>query len=165
MPVTVRAARTDDVPGIYALRVAAGEWMLARGWPQWHGVVSVERVTRQVDAGEWRVASAGGADVGALRLLRTDPAIWGDDDGDAVYVHSFVVDRGHAGEGIGAQILGWVDDEARRIGATRVRLDCVEVNPDIRRYYRGAGFAEVGRRAFDDPALDPVVLMEKRLPG
>jgi GNAT superfamily N-acetyltransferase len=165
MPVTVRAATTDDVPGIYALRVVAGEWMLARGWPQWHGVVSVERVTRQVEAGEWRVASAGGAHVGALRLLRTDPAVWGDDDGDAVYVHSFVVDRGRAGQGVGAQMLRWVDDEARRVGAKRVRLDCVEVNADIRRYYRDAGFTEVGRQAFDDHALDAVVLMEKRLPG
>ena len=164
MPVTVRVATTDDVPGIYALRVAAGEWMLARGWPRWHGVVSVERVTRQVEAGEWRVASAAGADVGALRLLRTDPAVWGDDDGAAVYVHSFVVDRGHAGEGIGAQMLRRVEDEARSIGATRVRLDCVEVDPDIRRYYRDAGFTEVGRQACDDPALDDVVLMEKRLP-
>ena len=97
--------------------------------------------------------------------MRSDPEVWGDDDGGAVYVHSFVVDRDRSGEGIGRQVLDWVDAEARRLRAEVVRLDCVEVNPHVRGYYRAAGFAEVGRRDHAYDSLDAVVLMEKRLDG
>ncbi|MDK3257722.1 hypothetical protein [Blastococcus capsensis] len=45
-------------------------------------------------------------------------------------------------------------------GRAYLRLDCVEANPRLRRYYREQGFAEVGRREFDG-AWDPVVLLQR----
>ena len=42
--------------------------------------------------------------------------------------------------------------------AAAVRLDCIEGNGRLRRYYLDLGFREVGRRDFDRPFFSAVLL-------
>lgn len=144
----MRAAQ-PDAPAILGLRAAAELWLHERDIEQWDvGGVSLAEVQQQVSQGEWHVARDGDAVCGALRLLWSDPAVWQADDGLAVYVHGLVIDRGHAGTGLGAGLLDWAAEQGRRAGAAAVRLDCVEGNPGLRRYYSRLGFRTVGRRDF-----------------
>jgi GNAT superfamily N-acetyltransferase len=155
--VDVRAARVEDAAAILGLRTAAETWLAERGIEQWHpGEVSLADVRGQVAAGEWHVACDAGRMRAALRLLWSDP-VWGDHR-PAVYVHGLVIDRAHAGHGLGAGLLDWAGARGRRAGATVLRLDCVEANPGLRRYYRRLGFREVGRRDFDGPWHSAVLL-------
>ena len=81
---------------------------------------------------------------------------------DAGYVHGLVIDREHAGEGLGGQLLDWAERRTLQTGRTLLRLDCVEGNERLRRYYRDRGFREVGRKEFE-ASWFPAVLLEKAL--
>jgi RimJ/RimL family protein N-acetyltransferase len=83
--------------------------------------------------------------------------------GAAGYVHGLVIDRRQgAGTGLGAHLLDWGGEQGRRAGATVLRLDCVEHNAGLRRYYARLSFREVGRREFQN-GWHAVTLLEKRL--
>ncbi|MGN6245501.1 MAG: GNAT family N-acetyltransferase [Motilibacteraceae bacterium] len=155
-------ARPDDAASILSLREAAARWLLGLGIAQWMpGEVTLAEVHEQVMAGHWWVRRQGRALVGALRLLDNDPEVWGPDDGDALYVHGLVTDRARAPRGLGADLLGWAGERAAARGRAWLRLDCVETNERLRRYYAGLGFTEVGRVEFSDPRWFPAVLLSR----
>jgi GNAT superfamily N-acetyltransferase len=156
-------ATPQDGPGLLALRVSATAWLLGRGIRQWRpGDISAEDVLRQVDAGEWYVVGHGNSLRGGLRLLWSDEPVWGPNTEDAAYVHGLVIDRRFSGTGLGSGMLAWAEEQALLARRARLRLDCVETNDVLRRYYVDRGYREVGRKQFDDGVT--VVLMEKALP-
>jgi ribosomal protein S18 acetylase RimI-like enzyme len=159
----MRLAQPLDADVLLALREAAGRRLVTRGIRQWEpGEVSVEQIRAQVGAGEWWVHGRDGAVAGALRLLWSDVEFWGDRPDDDAYVHGLMIDRCHAGEGLGRRLLDWAEHRAREADRPFLRLDCAEVNDRLRRYYRERGFREVGRRDFDGTWWS-VTLFEKPL--
>ncbi|HEX8496931.1 MAG TPA: GNAT family N-acetyltransferase, partial [Actinomycetales bacterium] len=160
-------ADRSDVVRLVELRDQAARWLTDRGIRQWGpGEVEAAEVAEQVSAGEWFVTRSEDDGppvvVAALRLLWADEQVWGPMPPDAAYVHGLVVDRTHAGQGLGATLLRWGQEQALEAGRTVLRLDCVESNPVLRAYYRAAGFSQVGRRDFDGP-WHSAVLLEKQL--
>jgi ribosomal protein S18 acetylase RimI-like enzyme len=153
----LQTAREADAAILLALREAAARWQVRNGIVQWSpGEVGPDEITAQVAAGEWLVLR--GQDAGgnsdrvraACRLVWSDQAVCGEQPDDAGYVHGLVIDRAHAGAGLGRRLLDLVAERARGTGRPFLRLDCVEGNPRLRRYYREIGFREVGRREFDN---------------
>ncbi|MFD3507993.1 GNAT family N-acetyltransferase [Nocardia sp. NPDC058666] len=160
----VRATKSDAAE-VVAMRHAAEDWLATSGVEQWGRREIPEPVFhRQIDAGEFFVARTSGRPqiVGTLRLLWTDPFVWQDRDTFAGYVHSLVIDRAHAGTGLGLRLLDWAANTARRQGAPLLRLDCVEGNQALCEYYRRAGFDQVGRRDLG-PQWHSVALFERHL--
>lgn len=158
----VRAELADAEP-LLALREAAAAWLAGRGIRQWEpGEVTLRQVRDEVVAGEWFLVRSGRSVVGALRLLWEDEQVWGRQPPDAAYVHGLVVDRGHAGLGLGRAMLEWAGEQARRAGRRQLRLDCSEGNAALTTYYQRQGFETVGRRDFDGRWYS-VVLMHKDL--
>ena len=154
------AAVTGDAENLYALREAAARWLVGRGIRQWQpGEVGIGTIRRQIDAGEWFVHRRSGTVLAALRLLWADPVFWGEQPDDAAYVHGLVIDRQHAGEGLGSAALTWAEERTRAAARTYLRLDHAADNERLARYYRERGFIERGRREFD--AWGPVMLVEK----
>ena len=163
MAVTVERAVLEQAEDIVQMHWDAEDWILARELDApARGEVSLADVREQIEFGEWRVALFAGIVVGALRVLRTDPDVWTEDDIPAAYVARVMTDRRHASAGLGAQLLRWVDEHARSEEASVVRLECVETNARLRDYYEEQGFFLVGRRDFD-VEWPSVVLMEKSL--
>ncbi|WP_349307366.1 GNAT family N-acetyltransferase [Rhodococcus sp. IEGM 1409] len=79
-------------------------------------------------------------------------------------VHGLVIDRAFSGASMGERLLRWALRRSAEEGAQYLRLDCVETNVRLRRYYLDAGFVEVGRRDFGDDADNgwfSVVLFER----
>jgi len=163
--VLVGHAREADAEAIVALRDAAARWQQERGIQQWSpGEVSVQQVHEQIRDGQWHVVRAGQSQAvqAAVRVLQEDPEVWGDRAGAALFVHGLVVDRAASGQGIGVQLLRWVEERARRGGVRWVRLDCVASNGRLRDYYVQQGFDVVGDKSFTN-GWSPVVLLEKAL--
>ncbi|WP_438471952.1 GNAT family N-acetyltransferase [Rhodococcus erythropolis] len=169
MVVDVVQAVETDGPEILALRHAAEDWLARCGIIQWRPrEVSVEQVGEQISRGEFFVARdrAQSRIVGALRLIWSDPVVWPDSNEPAGYVHGLVIDREFSGTSLGERLLVWAHRRSAEEGAQYLRLDCVETNVRLRRYYRDAGFAEVGRRDFGDVVDNgwfSVVLFERSL--
>ncbi|MBF4997150.1 GNAT family N-acetyltransferase [Nocardia sp. BSTN01] len=144
----IARAQICDVDQVINLRHAVEDWLASRRIVQWAPREIPESVFYgQVAAGEYYVARIDGRPsiVGAFRLLWSDPVMW-QDGVFAGYVHGLVVDRGHAGRGIGRALLGWAARTSCEAGANLLRLDCVDTNVALCAYYRAAGFVRVGRR-------------------
>ena len=147
---------------LVAIREAAVLWLSSSGIRQWDtGEVSPEQIRAQIAAGEWYVHRAGGEIQGALRLLWSDPATWGEQPDDAAYVHGgLMIDRRFAGGRLAQRLLHWAEQRVLSAGRAFLRLDCVESNGRLRRYYREEGFREVRRRDLRN-GWWPVTLFEK----
>jgi hypothetical protein len=156
--VTPELARPTDAPALARLRDDAARWLRERGIEQWTpGDLPQERIAEQAAAGEWYWI--GGDDpLGAVRVLRRDPDFWAEQpDRPALYVHGLVASR-RAPAGTGAALLRWVEELAAMQECAVVRLDCVESNLALSRYYEDLGYVRVGRKAFRSTA---VALYEK----
>ncbi|MGD7705276.1 GNAT family N-acetyltransferase [Microlunatus sp. Y2014] len=163
-PQQLRQAIGKDVMAIHALRRDLAEWLTAQGIEQWNpGDVPPWQVADQVDMGQWWVVDDPEGIAAAVRLLDTDPFIWpnGAEPG-ACYVHGLMVDRGHAGRGLGSAVLEWCARVAVARGADRLRLDCVATNDRLVDRYRGLGFRDRGERTLPLP-WHPVRLLERDL--
>jgi len=85
---------------------------------------------------------------------------------DAFYLAELHVDPARRSEGIGTRLLAWADEEATRLGRTRLALNTYSTNR-ARHLYERAGYAVTRERT--DPAYERYtgipgrVLMEKRL--
>lgn len=73
---------------------------------------------------------------------------------NALVLDGICVDRTARGRGIGTALLSAAVDKARRIGARKVRLSVVDVNPRARALYERQGFIPVGGGTLG--ALSPV---------
>lgn len=165
-PVNIQVApgTEGDAPAILALRHELEDWLESKGVEQWgRGEVALHDVQRQVTEGEWHVVrSTPGELAGALRLLWSDEPVWQDQNAHAAYVHGLMVSRSAADRGLGQRLLDWAEQQARVASVPALRLDCVESNLALRKYYKALGFSEVGRRDFDGPWFS-AVLLEKSL--
>ena len=70
-------------------------------------------------------------------------------DGPAAYVAEAVVDRAHAGRGLGGALLAAVRDRLISLGAARIYVERHEENNASAGMMRKAGFGELA--TFDDP--------------
>ncbi|MFN8592071.1 MAG: GNAT family N-acetyltransferase [Thermomicrobiales bacterium] len=142
------AAGPDDLPAIQAILHGAQAWLASRGIPQWPRPFPGEWIAARHAAGEFLVARHEGEIVAVVRVLQRDPQLWTDPaQDDALYVHSLAVARKCAGQGIGAALLAWIGEQAKREGRSRLRLDCVATNPALWAYYERLGFVSRGEIA------------------
>lgn len=161
--VELEPARVEDAEDLVALRDACARWQQARGVRQWTpGEVPVDVVRDQVRAGEWFLHRVDGGVRAAIRRLWSDPLVW-PDLLPAGYLHGFMVDRAHAGAGLGGSVLRWAEDHVRASGRDVVRLDCVATNHVLRAYYRARGYAERGVADRTPTGQLPCTRFEKRL--
>jgi protein-tyrosine phosphatase len=154
-------ASPADAAAVLRLRDAVAGWLLARGIDQWHpGELTETGLAAHAAAGNLHGLRSAGGIVAAVVVQHADEPIWGPDDGKAGYVHTLVVDRAHAGSGVGRRVLAGAEDLIAASGRPLARLDCVSRNPALRAYYRTAGYAEVGTREI---YYGTITLFEKQL--
>jgi GNAT superfamily N-acetyltransferase len=157
----VRLATPADRETIQEILEDARRWIAEQGHVQWKFPFGFDWIDEKQANDEFYVAAQRGVTVAVLRLLWSDPVFWGErDDGTAVYVHSLAVRRNLAGQGVGRQLLGWAESEARVNGRRLLRLDCALSNPALFRYYERAGFTPVGPRWVGEAS---VMLFEREL--
>jgi GNAT superfamily N-acetyltransferase len=60
-----------------------------------------------------------------------------------LYAHKVTVDRAHAGQGLGAELLDWAGTKAADEGADWLRVDVWTTNEHLQHYYLRQGFTYV----------------------
>lgn len=169
--LVIEPASGADVAAYLRMRDEAAEQMVARGIVQWRpGELTEDALHRWAADGEIFAARLDGTLVGGLFVLWSDPVFWGDREEKAGYTHGLLVDRRLKGQGLGRRLLTFAEEHIRASGRYLSRLDTVTTNDVLRRYYRAAGYREVGERAFDDgkvlahgAPIGSVTLFEKSL--
>lgn len=163
--LAVRQAGIADIPAVSAILDTVRTWMTDRGITLWMdpatGAWFLDEawLRPRLAAGEVWIAGLDGEPVAIVRVLWSDPAVWGErETGDAAYLHTLAVRRDRAGEGLGRRVLRWAEGFARENGKRRLRLDCVATIPALVAYYDAAGFARAGTARAGNSDL---VLFEK----
>ncbi|MDE1819688.1 MAG: GNAT family N-acetyltransferase [Euryarchaeota archaeon] len=165
--LTFRVATEADLAVVLGLLTEAAEWAHERGIERWWPAPFPESwVLPSIERREVVVASWRGEVVGRLTLTREDPRMWGERPPEAGYVHRLAVRRELAHRELGGALLSYAENEVRRWGRSKLRLDVSATNLDLIRYYLRKGFHEVGRVTGGAPAgIFASLLMEKEIEG
>lgn len=160
----VKLATSEDVDVLLGLRDRLAGWLTRRGVRQWMpGELPAERLAEWVDREAIHVLRREGRLVAAVAVMWEDTSLWGIDDGSAGYIHLLMVDRTHAGRGLGDRMLAHAEGHIVRTGRTLARLDAVTANPFLDTWYRARGYKPVGTTEFPDPRWHDTTLYEKAL--
>lgn len=151
-------ATPADHARVLALVRARAEWIRAKGSRQWRIFLSEDGerlVEKLIATGRTQLVTAGGRDVGTLRLDWTDERFWGSKgiDGTAGYVHTLATHLDFAGQRLVARMLQWACDRIVEQGRDLIRIDCDATNPKLVGYYRSFGFEP--REIVQMDSIDP----------
>lgn len=169
--LAIEPASARDVTAYLEIRDATAERMVAQGVVQWRpGELTEQSLRDWMGDGELFVARLGGDLVGGLIIMWSDPMFWGDPGDAAGYTHGLLIDRKHKGAGLGRELLTFAEERIVHSGRVLSRLDTVTTNHALRRYYRQAGYQEVGEQVFEGEKvfengapIGSVTLFEKKL--
>ncbi len=154
----IRLATPGDVPQIVQWRHAAAQWLASIGSDQWSDIGLNDRdfekrVRESIAAGETWMAEVAGQPVGTIAIDEwTDVGLWtAEEQANALFLHRMIIDRGSAGQGVGAVLLDHAAEVARDHGKNWLRLDAWTTNSGLHQYYRDQGFTHV-RTVTDHPS-------------
>jgi hypothetical protein len=109
--VTLHRASTAHAAEVLDVLDEAAAWLRRRGVTQWPERFESSWIEGAIERGETWLARLGATAMGTLTLDWSDP-LWADIGGAAGYVHRMAVRR--QAVGLGALLLGWAADVARR---------------------------------------------------
>jgi GNAT superfamily N-acetyltransferase len=135
--VKFTVAAPGQIDDVLQVLDEAASWLRGRGIEQWPLPFEASWVDGALGRGETWLVEVNGQFAATVTLDWSDP-VWDGVAGNAAYVHRMAVQRRAAG--LGAVILAWAADVARRHGRDALRLDCVASNARLRAYYEAAGF-------------------------
>jgi GNAT superfamily N-acetyltransferase len=140
--IEFRVARPDQLDDVLGVLNEAAAWLQQRGITQWPARFEPSWVEAAMSRGETWLVETGNTISGTVTMNWSD-RLWSDTVGkSAAYLHRVAVRR--QAPGLGAAILAWAADTARRRGCDALRLDCVASNDRLRAYYEMAGFVYRG---------------------
>ncbi|AUY47818.1 GNAT family N-acetyltransferase [Streptomyces sp. CB01881] len=142
----LRAAVPEDAELLARWRREASAWVAGRhGNPQWSGPDRPERRLALIEKGATVLAllEPDGPAVATCTICpRGSRRRWTAEERavPARYLRKSIVDRAHAGRGIGRLLHEWAGHRAAGAGAVVLRLDARSDNPGLNRYYRSCGW-------------------------
>jgi GNAT superfamily N-acetyltransferase len=142
--IEISSAGPSDREEILEILEEIRKWLADSGIDQWPFPITTGWVQQRLERGEFRLAKIGSETVGVFRLLESDPGLWEENPGEALYIHSLAVRRRWKGHWIGRSILQWAEAYATGDNRAFLRLDCLAENTVLCRYYEQAGFSERG---------------------
>jgi GNAT superfamily N-acetyltransferase len=138
-----------DLDAVMELLREAREWQRERGVPVWSEFDRAQ-VAADVVASQVYAAKQGGAILGAVTLVESEPLVWGADGGAALYLHRLASSR----RGAGALLIRWSRVVALWRCKRWLRLETWNENRALRGYYESQGFRHVKDQRFPfDSAL------------
>jgi GNAT superfamily N-acetyltransferase len=166
LPFALRRADLADADVVRGLAREATKWLQGKNTDQWatpwpDPQRKDERLQEDLAAGRTWIVWDDDIGVGTVTINTQVPVdyeqnhVWPDNrqTETALYVRRMIVRRSHAGLGLGAGLLDWATDVAKReLSTTLLRIDVWTTNHRLHDYYRHQGFTLC---EFRDPAALP----------
>ncbi|MBY9082080.1 GNAT family N-acetyltransferase [Paenibacillus sp. HN-1] len=144
--LAVRRVQEDQTEAaVKLLRDAAG-WMQTTGLTQWNPDQFTDgEVRRYFTEREVYMAFKDDIPAAVFTLQFGDPQYWGGRNDDRyAYLHRLAVALPFRGSGIGGELLKYAAVNAKACGHQGLRLDTIEYNVKLNRYYQTQGFRYMG---------------------
>jgi ribosomal protein S18 acetylase RimI-like enzyme len=132
-----------------ALMPEASDWLLSRGIRQWRRMYAEEGrafVAARFATDDVYLVYLDGVPVATFTIRWQETTLWGDagSDGQAGYLHGFVVSRKVGGQGVGTALMAWIEKRIAARGRRYLRLNTAAGNQGICGYYEREGFLPYG---------------------
>lgn len=176
-PFALRLAVPGDLDEVRGLIREAAQWLRrskntdqwAKPWPNKAG--QRERILNDLLKGKTWLAWDGPTAVATITVDTEDPLdeneqpVWPTHNrrGRALFVRRVIVSRNYAGLGLGAALVDWAADVAKRDHqAAFIRVDVWTTNRDLHAYYEGQDFTRCpGRDPWELPNYPSQALFER----
>jgi len=135
----IRRAAHAELNVVVAILTDSAIWQAAEREAVWPIPFPIATVEASMVREETHVLCHEDEVVGTVALC-WDDLVWEAQPPDAGYVHRLAVARHASGNGLGATMLTWADQQVAEAGRTWLRLDCPASNRGLRSYYEHLGF-------------------------
>jgi RimJ/RimL family protein N-acetyltransferase len=147
--IEFRKARPNELNSVLLLLKDAALWLQKKGINYWQDWISppphfIDWIRQGFEKNEFYMVGKKGDVIGCFRLQWQDPLFWGEQEGNAGYIHSFTISRNLAGQGIGRNVLDLIESHCRQNEKEFLRLDCGVDIKGLRKYYEQYGFKLAG---------------------
>ncbi len=153
----------EDADAIIFLLKDVAKWLHENDVDQWGYLASGgedEEIKEAIQKNETYMVKRDKDLIGTFTLYESqspwDIHTWGKREDEAVYLHRLAVKRSEIGNGIGGELVAWIEKFLSEKGKRMLRLDCVESNEKLNQFYEKQGFIKQG-------VSDEHTLFEKRL--
>ena len=170
MQITLSSLDPADIAAAHTIYNRAFEWLTAKGVRQWLLRLDEATFAARQAAGEALAICVDGVLAGCVFVPFETLAHYGDEIKTVPrwWMHTLVIDRVFAGQGVGISAVAAVGDWVRARGGHAVWLHCVNDASHaevIASYYARLGFDEVLRTEVTYPSGSafPMVVMRKTL--
>jgi hypothetical protein len=162
--IPIRLAAVDDVKTIIDMVDEAAAWLGTKSTDQWATPWPTKpardaRVLRGIRGGSTWIAERRGKPIATITYRQSgNQRLWTTQEqrDPAVYVSRLIVSRMNAGDQIGADMIDWAADRARRSWqAEWIRIDVWTTNIALHNYYKEQQFRPVRVCDFEDPDSYP----------
>jgi ribosomal protein S18 acetylase RimI-like enzyme len=154
----IRKVGLDSLPAILGILQETALWLQDKGIDQWQPFLDAEEakniVTKRFGEGEVFLGFLDRVPVATITLQWRDE-FWAEMglDAESGYIHTMAVSRSHAGLGLGKELLDWAQAYFSEAGKLRMRLDCIEKNLRLCRYYDQLGFKSLASKQWQNLSL------------
>lgn len=150
-------AGSDNHEQIHELVMQTARWLHSKGSSQWGGLLRGEDshdLAGAISRGDVIMFRQSGIPDLAGSLILQQPSdwdrnLWGLDEsnpGTALYLHRLVINRHCAGNGLGSDMMKWIEKGILFSGIDRIRLDCIADNEALDRFYKQCGYTYMGEK-------------------
>ena len=162
MDIEIVQAGPADAGLASSIMLEVAEWLKEQAQPLWFPEeLMPEKLMGPIHAGELYLVMMRSRPVGTLIYQLHDKTYWPDmPEGDAAYIHKIILRRSVAGGGLGAQIIDWAKEKARKEGMAYLRLDTEAARAKLCALYESAGFS---RHSFRQVGRHFVIRYEMRV--
>lgn len=115
----------------------------------WEGF-SKDLITMEIAENRQYKIVVDGNVAGIFAVTFNDPAIWKEQDHDAIYIHRIVTHPDYRGSSLVNQIVQWAKQCAKENDLKYVRMDTWADNAKLSAYYVSCGFTLVGTVSVQD---------------
>lgn len=143
----IELAVEKDIPFILEILKQRYEWFKERKIKQWTDayykeIHNANYLIEVMNIDKLYVVKQEDEVIGIFLLKTKDPAYWEDNE-KAYYIHHFTTKLGNSG--LGAEIMNFIENLAKQDEIQYLRLDCMQANTKLNKYYENHGFKNTGK--------------------
>lgn len=150
----VNGATMDDADEVLHLLRDVAYWLADAGEKQWETVICGEEDDEVLEAIKNNLVyivrkqdQLAGMFILFSKQTDWDEWLWGKSEDIAIYLHKFALASTEIGNGLGKDIIHWMEDYLQRQseGITTLRLDCIASNENLNLFYKKCGYTKIGQ--------------------
>lgn len=146
----IRKANISDIGNIMLMYKSCVKGMIANGIDQWdESYPNTDIILADIKARTYYIAEINGEIVGGINIDEKQDSTyldinWEDKTNSFLVVHRLAVKEENWGDGVGKELMLFVEDVVNEEGYQSIRLDTYSGNPKAMEFYNKLGYTELG---------------------